>query len=493
MTLSPYSIPESFNLVFFGGTGDLVTRKLLPAMYQCHKNGQLPGKPNFISLGRHDYDRDQYLAMVTEKAKQFLPGADWNDAVWADFCAHLSYYRIDAEIPGEYAILKDALEQSPAEANIFFLSVAPSLFAPICTHLAGQGLNSPDCRVVLEKPLGYDLASSNAITADVGRHYQEKQVYRIDHYLGKESVQNLMALRFGNALFEPLWRRMWISNVQITIAEEVGIGTRGGFYEGTGALRDMVQNHLLQLLCFVAMEPPASLDSEAVRDEKIKVLQCLVPFAREDVMSKTVRGQYRSGAIAGQPVAGYLEEQGIPPDSRTETFVAIKAEIANWRWAGVPFYLRTGKRLPERVAEIVINFHAVPHQIFPLSAGANATPCKLEIRLQPNEYIRLYFYVKTPGDKMELQQVYLDLDFAAYFKVRREEAYERLLLDIIRGNQALFVRQDELEQAWRWVEPILDTWESDRSGPKQYTAGTWGPSASSALLLQDGFRWHEED
>ncbi|MBM3203600.1 glucose-6-phosphate dehydrogenase (NADP(+)), partial [Candidatus Woesearchaeota archaeon] len=273
----------------------------------------------------------------------------------------------------------------------------------------------------------------------------------------------------------------------------VGIGTRGGFYEGTGALRDMVQNHLLQLLCFVAMEPPSSLDSEAVRDEKIKVLQCLVPFAREDVMSKTVRGQYRSGAIGGQPVVGYLDEQGIPQDSRTETFVAIKAEIANWRWAGVPFYLRTGKRLPDRVAEIVINFHEVPHQIFPLSAGASPTPCKLEIRLQPNEYIRLYFYVKTPGDKMELQQVYLDLDFAAHFKVRREEAYERLLLDIIRGNQALFVRQDELEQAWRWVEPILDTWESDRSGPKQYTAGTWGPSASSALLLQDGFRWHEED
>jgi glucose-6-phosphate 1-dehydrogenase len=491
--LSQHPFPESFNLVFFGGTGDLVTRKLMPAMYQCYKNGQLPGKPNFINLGRHDYDRDQYLAMVTEKARQFLPAADWDGAIWADFSERVTYYQIDAEKPDEYALLKRALEESPTEANIFFLSVAPSLFATICTHLAHQGLNAPNCRVVLEKPLGYDLASSNAITADVGRHYQEKQVYRIDHYLGKESVQNLMALRFGNALFEPLWRRMWISNVQITIAEEVGIGTRGGFYEGTGALRDMVQNHLLQLLCFVAMEPPSSLDSEAVRDEKIKVLQCLVPFAREDVMSKTVRGQYRSGAIGGQPVVGYLDEQGIPQDSRTETFVAIKAEIANWRWAGVPFYLRTGKRLPDRVAEIVINFHEVPHQIFPLSAGASPTPCKLEIRLQPNEYIRLYFYVKTPGDKMELQQVYLDLDFAAHFKVRREEAYERLLLDIIRGNQALFVRQDELEQAWRWVEPILDTWESDRSGPKQYTAGTWGPSASSALLLQDGFRWHEED
>ncbi len=490
MTAHPF--PQSFNLVFFGGSGDLVTRKLLPAMYQCHKNGQLASKSNFICLGRHDYSREQYLEMVTKKAKQFLPAADWNDAAWAAFSENLHYYQIDAQHPDEYAILKDALEASPAEVNVFFLSVAPSLFTIICTHLAGQGLNGPNCRVVLEKPLGYDLASSNAITSEVARHFKENQIYRIDHYLGKESVQNLMALRFGNALFEPLWRRMWISNVQITIAEQVGIGSRGGFYDGTGALRDMVQNHLLQLLCFVAMEPPASLDSEAIRDEKIKVLQCLLPFAREDVMSKTVRGQYRAGAVAGQPVAGYLDEDHIPQDSRTETFVAIKAEIANWRWAGVPFYLRTGKCLPERLAEIVINFHEVPHQIFPIGNGS-PTPCKLEIRLQPNEYIRLYFYIKTPGDRMELQQVYLDLDFAAHFKVRREEAYERLLLDVIRGNQALFVRQDELEQAWRWVEPILDTWANDRSGPKLYTAGTWGPSASSALLLQDGFRWHEED
>jgi glucose-6-phosphate 1-dehydrogenase len=491
--VSQLPFPQSFNLVFFGGTGDLVTRKLLPAMYQCHKNGQLVGSGRIFCLGRHNYGRDQYLSMVTEKAKQFLPKTDWDDGIWAAFCERVSYHKIDAEQSEEYAVLKDALADAPAEVTVFFLSVAPSLFAGICTNLAKQGLNAPDCRVVLEKPLGHDLASSNAITADVGRHYQEKQVYRIDHYLGKESVQNLMALRFGNALFEPLWRRMWISNVQITIAEEVGIGTRGGFYEGTGALRDMVQNHLLQLLCFVAMEPPASLNSGAVRDEKLKVLESLVPFTKEDVLAKTVRGQYRAGAVGGQPVVGYLEEQNIPADSRTETFVAIKAKIANWRWAGVPFYLRTGKRLPERLAEIVINFHAVPHQIFPLSAGASSTPCKLEIRLQPNEYIRLYFYVKTPGDKMELQQVYLDLDFAAQFKARREEAYERLLLDIIRGNQALFVRQDELEQAWRWVEPILHTWENDRNGPKPYTAGTWGPSASSALLLQDGFNWHEED
>jgi glucose-6-phosphate 1-dehydrogenase len=286
---------------------------------------------------------------------------------------------------------------------------------------------------------------------------------------------------------------MWISNVQITIAEDVGIGSRGGFYEGTGALRDMVQNHLIQLLCFVAMEPPASLDSDAIRNEKLKVLESLVPFTTEDVHAKTVRGQYRSGASGGQPVVGYLEEKGIPADSKTETFVALKAQIANWRWAGVPFYLFTGKRLPKRLAEIVIHFHDVPHHIFPLPSSGSRAPSKLVIRLQPDEYIRLYLNAKAPGDSMELQPVSLDLDFAGKFKSRRAEGYERLLLDILRGNQALFVRQDELELAWRWVEPILNTWANDPNGPKPYTAGTWGPRASAMLLSRDGHIWHDED
>ncbi|HUL12461.1 MAG TPA: glucose-6-phosphate dehydrogenase [Methylococcaceae bacterium] len=491
MTQLPF--PQSFNMVFFGGTGDLVTRKLLPAMYQCHKNGQLVDFGRFYCLGRHDYAQDEYLAIVQDKARQFLPSADWDDDVWAAFRQRLVYEKIDAQRSEQYAALKEVLAQSPAEVNVFFLSVAPSLFTVICENLAQQGLNAPNCRVVLEKPLGHDLASSNAITEAVGRHFQEKQVYRIDHYLGKESVQNLMALRFGNALFEPLWRRMWISNVQITIAEEVGIGSRGGFYEGTGALRDMVQNHLLQLLCFVAMEPPASLDSDAIRNEKLKVLECLMPFTKEDVHAKTVRGQYRAGVSSGQPAVGYLEEKGIPADSKTETFAAIKAQIANWRWAGVPFYLFTGKRLLTRLAEIVIHFHDVPHHIFPLPSSGSRAPAKLVIRLQPDEFIRLYLNAKAPGDSMELQPVSLDLDFAGKFKTRRAEGYERLLLDIIRGNQALFVRQDELELAWRWVEPILNTWAEDPSGPKSYKAGTWGPSASAALLSRDGHRWHEED
>jgi glucose-6-phosphate 1-dehydrogenase len=490
--VSQLPFPQSFNLVFFGGAGDLVTRKLLPAMYQCHKNGRLVESGRILCLDLQDLTHDAFIAMVDDKVRQFVPKADWDDTAWATFLSRLAYLKLDATQPEQYAALKTLLKQSPAEVTVFYLSTAPFLFATICSNLTRQGLNGPNSRVVLEKPLGHDLASSNAITADVDRFFYEKQVYRIDHYLGKESVQNLMALRFGNSLFEPLWRRMWISNVQITIAEDVGIGSRGGFYDKTGALRDMVQNHLLQLLCFVAMEPPASLDSDAIRNEKLKVLECLVPFTQEDVLTKTVRGQYRAGVSDGRQVKGYLEEDNIPAGSMTETFVAIKAEIANWRWAGVPFYLFTGKRLPTRLAEIVIHFHDVPHHIFPLPSSGSRAPSKLVIRLQPDEYIRLYLNAKAPGDSMELQPVSLDLDFSGKFKGRRAEAYERLLLDTIRGNQALFVRQDELELAWRWVEPILNTWAADPSGPKPYAAGTWGPSASTELLSRDGFVWHDE-
>ncbi|QSA98983.1 glucose-6-phosphate dehydrogenase [Methylococcus sp. EFPC2] len=479
-------------MVFFGGTGDLVTRKLLPAMYQCHQYNQLVEHGRIYCLGLESFSRDEFLAFVESKAREFVPKDEWNDATWATFQARLAYDKLDATKPEEYAALKARLEQTPAEVNVFYLSTAPFLFSIICENLARQGLNDFNSRVVLEKPLGHDLASSNQLTAEVGKHFDDRQVYRIDHYLGKESVQNLMALRFGNPLFEPLWRREWISNVQITIAEEVGIGTRAGFYDGAGALRDMLQNHLVQLLCFVAMEPPHSLDSCAVRDQKLKVLQSLLPFTEADVHAKTVRGQYRTGVTGGKTVPGYLDEEGIPADSKTETFVAVRADIANWRWAGVPFYLFTGKRLPARFTEIVIHFRDVPHPIFPVSEGQAPQPAKLVIRLQPEEYIRLYLSVKTPGDNMELQQVYLDLDFASKFKARREEAYERLLLDAIRGNQALFVRQDELEEAWVWVEPILNTWAADPKGPLPYAAGTWGPSASADLLSRDGYGWHED-
>ncbi|MCB6185291.1 glucose-6-phosphate dehydrogenase [Leeia sp. TBRC 13508] len=484
------STTQSFNMVLFGGTGDLVMRKLLPALYQAHRSGSL-GVGRILCLGRRDFSQDDYLSQVTGKAKEFLPKSDWSDEVWATFAARIAYVKVDAENAEDYPALKTAVDEVPAEVTVYYLSTSPSLFTGICQNLAAQQMNGDNVRVVLEKPLGHDLSSSNEINQSVGRFFKENQIYRIDHYLGKESVQNLMALRFGNALFDPLWRREWISDVQITIAEEVGIEKRGGFYDHTGALKDMVQNHLLQMLCFVAMEPPFSLDSDAIRDEKLKVLRALVPYSQEDVLTKTVRGQYKAGASRGQPVVGYLQEDGVATESKTETFVALRCEIANWRWAGVPFFLRTGKRMADRLAEIVINFRDVPHQIFPAPGGISS-PNKLVIRLQPEEHMKLYFLAKAPGDNMRLQQVHLDLDFAASSSIRRADAYERLLLDTIRGNLSLFVRQDELEQAWKWVEPIMSVWSQDGSAPKPYTAGTWGPAASSALLSRDGLSWHEE-
>lgn len=480
----------SFDLIFFGGTGDLTLRKLLPALYQAHKAGTLHPDGRIFALGRRDIEQAGYLALVETHVKSGL-GDSFDPRVWADFLGRIHFHRLDAGNAADYEQLAKALGGPGDRVTVCYLATAPDLFTTICTHLASVGLNHPNVRVVLEKPLGHDLASSNAINDEVGRHFAENQIYRIDHYLGKESVQNLMAIRFGNALFEPLWRREWIDNVQITIAEQLGVEERGEFYDRTGALRDMLQNHLLQLLCIVAMEPPASLAEDAVRDEKLKVLKSLKPFTTEDVVTRTVRGQYRSGAINGQPVVGYLDEHNIAPDSKTETFVALQAEIANWRWAGVPFFLRTGKRLQERVAEIVINFRNVPHAVFPMPLNLHSAN-RLVIRLQPKESIQLYFLAKEPGDAMHLQSTYLNLDFHTMSKARWADAYERLLLDVIRGKLALFMRRDELVQAWTWVEPIIESWEHHSIAPRTYTAGSWGPAASSSLLSRAGVSWHEE-
>ncbi|MBV8649339.1 glucose-6-phosphate dehydrogenase [Paludibacterium sp.] len=480
----------AFDMVLFGGTGDLVMRKLLPSLYQAHAAGLLNKDGRILGLGRKEWDREQYLAYVEEHSRKHIKEC-FTEADWQQFCDRIEYLRVDAGFPEHFPPLAEKLgEMVPGRSVVCYLSTAPEFFTPICENLAAVGLNHPNVRVVLEKPLGHDLASSNEINDAVAKFFDEHQLYRIDHYLGKESVQNLMAIRFGNALFEPLWRREWVHNVQITISEELGVEGRGGFYDHTGALRDMVQNHLLQLLCIVAMEPPASLEGNAIRDEKLKVLKALRSFDVQDVATKTVRGQYKAGAISGGGVPGYLEEAGIPPTSTTETFVSLKAEIDNWRWAGVPFFLRTGKRMPERLAEIVINFRDVPCPLFPSPVGQTAN--RLVIRLQPDESIRLYFLAKEPGDTMNLQPAYLNLDFNAMFKVRRADAYERLLLDVIRGRLGLFMRSDELVAAWRWVEPIMHAWEHSTTPPKQYTAGTWGPAASSALLSRDGIAWHEE-
>ncbi|TEA79579.1 glucose-6-phosphate dehydrogenase [Allopusillimonas ginsengisoli] len=480
----------AFDIVFFGGTGDLALRKLIPALYDAHLAGALHPGGRIIALGRTPLGRDGYLALLESRVQPRL-GSRFSDTAWADFLERVDFAKLDADNIDDYHQLAQSLGTSADRVLVCYLATAPHLFITICQHLSAAGLNHSNSRVVLEKPLGHDLQSSNAINEAVGQCFSENQIYRIDHYLGKESVQNLLAIRFGNTLFEPLWRREWIDNVQITIAEDLGVEERGEFYERTGALRDMLQSHLLQLLCIVAMEPPSSLTEDAVRDEKLKVLKSLKPFTAEDVLTKAVRGQYRSGAINGKPVPGYREEPNVDPASNTETFVALQAEVSGWRWAGVPFFLRTGKRMQERVAEIVINFRKVPHALFPMPVGVSSAN-RLVISLQPKESVRLYFLAKKPGDTMDLQSTYLNLDFHTMFKSRRSDAYERLLLDVINGRLALFMRRDEQAQAWTWVEPILACWGRHAIAPKLYTAGSWGPAASSGLLSRTGVSWHEE-
>jgi glucose-6-phosphate 1-dehydrogenase len=488
MSTSLAASTSPLDLVIFGGVGDLSVRKLLPALYMAHLHNNLPVHTRIHALGRQPWDRAAFVAFIQEKVPGFIGPKAMADASWQGFLERLHYVPLDATRPGDFAALGEALQ--PGSDRVYYLATAPSLFTTICENLAGASLIDAASRVVLEKPLGHDLASARQINDEVGRHFQESQIFRIDHYLGKETVQNMMVLRFGNTIFEPLWRSPYIKSVQITVAEAVGVGSRAGFYDGTGALRDMVQNHLLQLLCIVAMEPPVSLDPDAVRDEKLKVLRSLRPMTVADVARDTVRGQYAAGASGGDKAAGYLQEDNIPPTSNTETFVALKAHINNWRWANVPIFLRTGKRMAERRSEIVIEFADLPYTIFP---DAPRQPVnRLMIRLQPEEHVQLQMMAKEPGSGMRLRPVNLDLDLELAFSERRAEAYERLLMDVIKGRLTHFMRRDELEAAWTWVEPILEGWQQLNEKPKAYTAGTWGPAASSALMAREGSAWVEE-
>lgn len=482
----------SFDLVLFGGTGDLAWRKLMPALFQAFRHGTLPAGGRIIGVGRDDLSHDQYRDLIRQRFEKVDLAKRPSAEEFAQFAALLEFVRMDLSKPHDYANLAATLQARAADTVVMYVATAPSLFTTVCEQLASAGLNTPQTRVVLEKPLGNDLESNRAINRTVRRFFEEKQVFRIDHYLGKPAVQNLFALRFGNALFEPLWRREHIANIQITIAEDLGVESRGAFYENTGAMRDMVQNHALQLLCAIGMEPPINAHADAIRDEKLKVLRSLKPWTAETLAHDVVRGQYASGTSGGAKVPGYREEHGVSPSSNTETFVALRTEIANWRWAGVPFYIRTGKRLAGRDARIVVNFRPTPHAIFNSALGmANS----LVINLQPKDGLELHLLAQGQSNRKAAQSlapVQLDLDFDKRFGSERVGAYERLLLDVIDGRLNLFVRSDEQEEAWRFVEPILNHWAADAQGPRLYAAGTWGPSASSAMIARDGFCWSEE-
>ena len=483
----------SFDLVLFGGTGDLTWRKLMPALFQAWRHGKLPEGGRILAVARDERSDAEYRSYIREKFAGVEEAKQPSDDEFTRFGELLHYRRMDLAQAEHYAGLKQWLDARGADTVVVFLATSPHLFVPVCQQLGAAGINGDNVRLVLEKPLGHDLFSAQAINRAVRASFAEEQALRIDHYLGKPAVQNLMALRFGNALFEPLWRRESIANIQITIAESIGVGTRGDFYNTTGALRDMVQNHALQLLTMIAMEPPSTSDADAIRDEKLKVLRSLRPFTPDSVARDVVRGQYRAGTVDGKAVPAYLEEQKVPAGSMCETFVALRTEVQNWRWAGVPFYLRTGKRLAARDAHIVVNFREVPHPIFPGTRRAN----KLVIKLQPEDGLELHLLAATGGraslnGQETLTPVSLDLDFDKAFLSERVGGYERLLLDAIAGRLNLFVRSDEQEQAWRWVEPILHAWAADSTGPRPYAPGSWGPAAASALVARDGCAWAEE-
>ena len=482
---------DTFDLIIFGGTGDLAMRKLLPAMYHRVGDDQVTPESRVIAIGRHPKSRDEYLTAAREALGKALPAGEVSEDRWQDFAARLHYVPADATDSENWQGLCDILFGHEGRIRVLYLATAPALFGTIASGFRQNGLVTDQCRIVLEKPLGHDTASADAINDEVGQCFAENQVFRIDHYLGKETVQNLLALRFGNSMFEPLWRRGVVDHVQITMAEDLGVGGRIEFYDQVGALRDMVQNHLLQLVCLVAMEAPTSLDHDAVRDEKLKVLRALRPINGEDVKRNTVRGQYRSGAINGEVVPGYLEE--LRSDrSVTETFVALKLGIDNWRWSGVPFYLRTGKRLKTKHSEIVVQFQKLPHSIFE-DLREELVPNRLTIRLQPEEGVKLSVMAKEPGPGgFELRPVSLDLSFEEAFGLRYPDSYERLLMEIIRGNPALFMRRDEVSAAWRWVDQLIAGWDETRQKPETYVAGSWGPSGASLLLDRDGRSWFPE-
>jgi glucose-6-phosphate 1-dehydrogenase len=477
------SPPALTRLVIFGATGDLAGRMLFPSLYFLEAENLLPQGLQIIGAARSDLKQDGFLELVHKDLQKRAEG--FEEAVWTQLAGRLAYCQADVTTPEG---LKGVAETLGGQSAVFYLALSPSLYGAVCNALDKAGLACGDCRIVMEKPIGHDLASSQAINAEVAQVFDESRVFRTDHYLGKEAVQNLIALRFANTLFEPLWNNLAIDHVQITVAETEGVGERWPYYDEYGALRDMVQNHMLQLLCLVAMEPPADAGADSVRDEKVKVLKGLRRFTRINAQQDTVLGQYRQGVVEGALVKGYAEERG--GETHTETFVALRADIDNWRWAGVPFYLRTGKRLPERRTQIVIQFKPLPHSIFGAETHDIAAN-RLVIDLQPKEDISVLLMNRKPGLSgagLQALPLSLSLDNGG----RRRIAYERLLLDVLAGNQALFVRRDEVELAWTWIDGVADACKGLGLAPKPYPAGTWGPAGAYGLLERTGRAWLDE-
>ncbi|WP_435019116.1 glucose-6-phosphate dehydrogenase [Tundrisphaera sp. TA3] len=493
-------VPDPCAVVLFGATGDLTHRKLVPALYHLEQGGHLPAEVAIIGFARRDWSDDQFRDELTKSLKK--PGDAGFDASWNEFAPRIFYNAGNFDDPAAYQALKKKLDEVDATHGtkgnrLYYLAVSPEYFSVIVDQLGQAGLiygsdqSSPWSRVVIEKPFGHDLPSARALNRDVSRVLSEDQVYRIDHYLGKETVQNILALRFGNGMFEPLWDRRQVESVQITAAEELGMaGGRGGYYDKAGALRDMVQNHLLQLLCLVAMEPPVDLGADAVRNERAKVLQSLPIWTPEEVAANVVRAQYVAGSIQGGDVPGYKQEKGVAPDSTTDTYVALRVTLNNWRWAGVPFLLRTGKRLPKRATEIAIRFRRPPTTLFEVDDDGTGGANLLVLRIQPDEGASLAFHAKIPGSRRRLQEVRMDFRYGTAFAAPPPEAYERLLLDVMLGDPSLYTRTDAVEAAWKFVNPILEAWAApDAAPPETYAAGTWGPEAADRLAADVDSGW----
>ncbi|HYF65282.1 MAG TPA: glucose-6-phosphate dehydrogenase [Herpetosiphonaceae bacterium] len=491
--------PEPCTVVIFGATGDLTARKLLPALYNLAKEGMVPGNIALVGVGRRPWSDDDFRAEMRRSADQHSRSLPVNEEVWQNFAGGLFWVGGEFTDRAAYAALAERLAEIDASRGtqgnrLYYLATPPSVFDDVIGHLQAVGLNTQEhgwTRIIIEKPFGHDLDSARELNAQVSRAFDESQIYRIDHYLGKETVQNLLVMRFANTIFEPIWNRRYVDHVQITVAESLGIGSRAGFYEEAGALRDMVTNHMMQLLTLTAMEPPVRFDAESVRGEKVKVLHAIHPLRGAEVDANTLRAQYGHGTINGEDVPGYLQEKGVNPESRTPTFVGLRFEIENWRWAGVPFYLRTGKRLAKRVTEIAIQFKMPPLLLFP-EIRDDIQPNVLALRIQPNEGITLRFSAKQPGQRMTIHPVNMDFRYGASFGVAAPEAYERLLLDAMLGDPTLFTRRDEVEAQWSLMTPILERW-AERNGDAlpAYEAGTWGPDEADTFIQREQRAWRK--